>query len=212
MTFQRQSRDQKRLELVLHELESGQQRILVSEQSETWINLHDDLHFLEDLEAFIWSSERSGFRHLYLIDLDGEMIRPLTEGRWPIGGLAAVDENLGLVYFTAGIDSPAEQHLYRQSLATATPEAVQRVSRRDGWHEISFDTEARTYLDTFSSTAQPPQLSLHSADGERLAWLVENRVDSDHPYSPFMPGHRPTEFGTIEVNGEAKTASRCITG
>jgi dipeptidyl-peptidase-4 len=198
LTFQRQSRDQKRLDLVVHDLETGRQRILVSERSETWINLHDDLHFLEGLEAFIWSSERSGFRHLYLIGLDGEIIRPLTEGRWPVGALTAVDEDLGLLYFTAGIDTPAEQHLYRQSLATGTPEAIQRVSRRDGWHEITFDAEARTYLDTFSSAAHPPQLSLHSADGERLAWLIENRIDSDHPYAPFMPGHRPTEFGVIE--------------
>jgi len=204
LTFQRQARDQQRLELVLHDLENDDQRVLVAERSETWINLHDDLHFLEGMEAFIWSSERSGFRHLYLIDMDGEVIRPLTEGRWPVGALAAVDEDLGLVYFTAGIETPAAQHLYRQSLATATPEAIQRVSRRDGWHEIAFDAEARTYLDTFSSTAQPAQLSLHSADGERLAWLIENRVDSDHPYAPFMPGHRPTEFGTLEA-GDGQT-------
>jgi len=203
LTFQRQSRDQQRMDLVLHDLESGRQRVLVSERSETWINLHDDLHFLEDMEAFIWSSERSGFRHLYLIGLDGEIIRQLTQGRWPVGALAAVNEDLGLVYFTAGIDTPAEQHLYRQSLITGTPGAIQRVSRRDGWHDITFDADARTYLDTFSSASQPPQLSLHSADGERLAWLVENRIDSDHPYAPFMPGHRPTEFGVIEIDGEA---------
>ncbi|HKL51796.1 MAG TPA: S9 family peptidase [Wenzhouxiangellaceae bacterium] len=204
LSFQRQSRDQQHLDLVLHDLETGRQRVLVSEHSDTWINLHDDLHFLEGMSAFIWSSERSGFRHLYLVGLDGEIIRPLTEGRWPVGALAAVDEDLGLVYFTAGIDTPAERHLYRQSLATATPEAVQRVSRRDGWHEITFAASGRTYLDTFSSTAQPPQLSLHSADGERLAWLVENRVDAGHPYAPFMPGHRPTEFGVIEIGDEAE--------
>ena len=210
LTFQRQSRDQKRLDLVLHDLETGDQRILAAEQSETWINLHDDLHFLESMPAFIWSSERSGFRHLYLIGLDGEVIRQLTEGRWPVGALAAVDEDLGLVYFTAGIDTPAEQHLHRQSLVASTPEAIQRVSHRDGWHEIAFDTGARTYLDTFSSAGQPPQLSLHSADGERLAWLVENRVDGDHPYAPFMPGHRPTEFGVIEAEDDQALHYRMI--
>src|SRR6056297_1601723 len=200
LTFQRQSRDQQSLDLVLYDLESGNQRILASERSETWINLHDDLHFLEDMDAFIWSSERSGFRHLYLIGLDGEMIRPLTGGEWEVAALAAVDEDLGLIYFSAGVDSPTERHLYRQSLISASPEAVNRISRRGGWHDISFDDSARTYLDTFSSTDQPPQLSLHSADGERLAWLIENRVDSNHPYAPFMPGHRPTEFGVIEVD------------
>ncbi|MDX1626675.1 MAG: prolyl oligopeptidase family serine peptidase, partial [Wenzhouxiangellaceae bacterium] len=103
-----------------------------------------------------------------------------------------------------GPAGPVRRHVYRQSLATETPEAVQRVSRREGWHEAGFDAEGRVYLDLFSSTEQPPQLSLHSADGERLAWLVENRIDDDHPYAPFADGHRPTEFGTLAAeDGQA---------
>jgi len=196
LLFQRQSRDQKTLELVAHRFDDDSQTVLLREQSETWINLHDDLHFL-DGGQFIWSSERSGYRHLYLHDRDGSPIRPLTAGDWPVAALAGVDADLGLVYFTAGRETPAERQLYRQSLATATPEAVQRVSRRTGWHEIAFDAQGRIYLDVYSSTAQPPQLSLHSADGERLAWLVENRIDADHPYAPFAGQHRPTGFGTL---------------
>jgi len=204
LTFQRQSRDQQTLELVLHDFQSASERVIVREQSDTWINLHDDLHFLDGMQAFVWSSERSGYRHLYLIGLDGEVIRPLTAGEWAVSALTGVDEDLGLVYFTAGIDTPAEQHLYRQSLVTGTPEAVNQVSGRNGWHEVTFDGAARTYLDTFSSTDQPPQLSLHSADGERLEWLVENRVDDDHPYAPFVSDHQPTEFGTLEAaDGQA---------
>lgn len=199
LAFQRQSRDQKTLELVAHDLESGRQRVLVREVSETWINLHDDLHFLAGMDAFVWSSERTGYRHLYLIGLDGEVIRPLTAGDWPVAALEDVDEDLGLVYFTAGKEGPVERQLFRQSLVTETPAAVHRVSRREGWHEIEFDANARTYLDTFSSTSQPPQLSLHSADGERLHWLVENRIDADHPYAAYQPGHRPTGFGHIEA-------------
>jgi len=199
VVFQRQARDQKQLELIAHELENSTQRTLVEETSETWINLHDDLRFLDNTPAVIWSSERSGFRHLYLIGLDGEPIRPLTAGDWPVTALAGVDEDLGLVYFTAGIESPAEQHLYRQSLMTETPEAVHPVSRRDGWHQISFDARARRYLDLFSSVDQPPQLSLHSADGDRRAWLIENRIEDGHPYAPYIENHRPTEFGTLSA-------------
>ena len=199
IAFQRQTRDQKRLQLVLHELESGSQRTLVEETSETWINLHHDLHFLSGMRAFVWSSERGGYRHLYLIGLDGDPVRPLTAGDWPVTELVSVDEDLGLLYFTAGVETPTEQHLYRQSLITETPEAVTRVSRRSGWHSITFDDDGRRYLDLFSSTAQPPQLSLHSADGERLSWLIENRIDLDHPYAPFAASHRPTEFGTVSA-------------
>ena len=102
-----------------------------------------------------------------------------------------------MVYFTASEVSTTEKHLYRQSLITRSPEVVNRVSRRSGWHEVSMDRDARTYVDTFSNSRQPPQLSLHNVDGERLAWLVENRLDDDHPYGPYRDDHRPTEFGKI---------------
>jgi len=189
---------------------SEPQRIL-TETSETWINLHDDLRFLDGGESFLWSSERSGYRHLYLVDIATGDARTLTAGDWPVTEVVAVDEDLGLVYFTASEATPAEQHLYRQSLATRTPEAVQRVSRRSGWHQVTFDRGGRTYLDLYSNVDQPPQLSLHSSDGERLAWLIENRIDDDHPYAPFADGHRPTEFGVIAAEDGQSMHYRIVT-
>ncbi|WP_376692236.1 S9 family peptidase [Wenzhouxiangella sp. EGI_FJ10409] len=197
LSFQRQSRDQQTLELVVANIDDGEARTLLTETSETWINLHDDLHFLREMPAFVWSSERDGFRHLYLYDYEGERLRRLTEGQWQVDSLAGVDEEMGMVYFTASEVSTTEKHLYRQSLITRSPEVVNRVSRRSGWHDIAMDRDARVYVDTFSNSRQPPQLSLHNVDGERLAWLVENRLDDDHPYGPYRDGHRPTEFGTI---------------
>ena len=197
LSVQRQSRDQQTLELLLIDTSSGDQRSLLTEESETWINLHDDLYFLDDMDAFIWSSERSGYKHLYLFSLEGELIRRLTEGDWSIDELVGVDQELGLVYFTGAEVSPQEKQLYRQSLVTNSPEIVSRISARSGWHEIRMDRAARVYVDTFSSTNQPPQLSLHSADGERMAWLIENRVDDDHPYASFIEAHQPTEFGHL---------------
>ena len=197
LSFQRQSRDQKTLELVIATTDGTAPTSVLTETAETWINLHDDLHFLKGLPAFIWSSEADGFRHLYLHGLDGALIRRLTAGHWAVDALKGVDEELGLVYFTAAEVSPEEKHLYRQSLVTRSPDNVTRVSRRPGWHQVRMDSAARIYVDTFSSTTQPPQLSLHSADGERLAWLVENRVTGDHPYSPYRPGHLPAEFGSL---------------
>ena len=197
LSFQRQSRDQKTLELVIAPLNGGAPTSVLTDTSQTWINLHDDLHFLKGLPGFIWSSEADGFRHLYLYGLDGRLIRRLTAGPWAVDALKAVDEELGLVYFTAAEVSPEEKHLYRQSLVTNSPENVTRISRRAGWHQVRMDASARVYVDTFSSSNQPPQLSLHSADGERIAWLLENRLSGDHPYAPFRAGHRPAEFGNL---------------
>ena len=197
VAFQRQSRDQQQMDLVLHRLEDDSQFLLVRENSDTWINLHDDLHFLSEMQAFIWSSEGTGYRHLYLIDLNGELIRTLTAGDWPVDELAGVDEELGLVYFTAFKNGPTQKHFFRQSLATETPSDVTRLSRRAGWHDIEMDRQARYYLNHFSNTEQPAQLSLHSADGERIAWLLENRLSTSHPYHAYLNDHQATEFGVL---------------
>src|SRR6476661_5514635 len=74
LVYQRQSRDQKRLDLVAVDAASLAQRTLLSETSKTWVSIHDDLKFLKNRPAFIWASERSGRNHLYLFDLNGKLL------------------------------------------------------------------------------------------------------------------------------------------
>ncbi len=211
LSLQRQSRDQQRLELVLVDLDELGTEVILTETSDTWINLHNDLRFLDRLSAFIWSSERDGHNHLYLFGFDGRLIRQLTAGAWDVDAVKGVDEELGLVYFTAAEASPLEKQLYRQSLMTNSPEIVTRITRRSGWHNIRMDRQAQVFVNHFSSVDQPPQLSLHSADGERLAWLIENRVAGDHPYAPFRAAHRPTRFGSLVGPEEQVLHYRLIT-
>ncbi|HEY0659838.1 MAG TPA: DPP IV N-terminal domain-containing protein, partial [Lysobacter sp.] len=116
LTFQRQSRDQKKLDLIETDLATGTQRTLVTETSKTWVPLHDDLRFLKD-GRLLWGSERSGFEHLYVLSADGKDATPLTSGEWPVDSVLAVDETAGMVYFAAGKDSPLDVQVYRVPLA-----------------------------------------------------------------------------------------------
>ncbi|MDH5824516.1 S9 family peptidase [Luteimonas sp. RD2P54] len=194
LTFQRQSRDQRRLELIETTLATGAQRVLVTETSDTWVPLHDSLRFLDD-GRFLWSSERSGFEHLYLASEDGSRMTPLTSGGWPVDELLAVDEPAGRVYFSAGRESPTERHVYVVALDGGEP---RRLSRTPGLHDASFADNASVYVDRWSNTRTPPQLELFRADGTRIAALVENDLaDPEHPYAPYRAAHLPTEFGTL---------------
>ncbi|MFP7723418.1 S9 family peptidase [Lysobacter sp. A3-1-A15] len=193
LTFQRQSRDQQRLELVEADLSSGVQRTLITETSDTWVPLHHDLRFLAD-GRLLWSSERSGYQHLYVIDSEGRAAA-LTSGAWPVDRVLALDEATGQVYFAAGKDSPLDVQLYRVPLAGG---AVKRLSREAGVHAPSFADNASVYVDNWSNPSTPPQLTLHRNDGTRIATLVENDLgDPGHPYAPFRAAHRPVEFGTL---------------
>ncbi|PZO09797.1 MAG: S9 family peptidase [Lysobacteraceae bacterium] len=194
LTFQRQSRDQRTLELVEVTLATGRQRILLTETGATWVPLHSALRFLSD-GRFVWSSERSGFEHLYLHDADGRPLQALTSGDWVVDSLLAVDEAAGRVYFDGTRDSPLERHVYSVPLAGGD---ITRLSNARGTHVASFSRDASVYVDLWSNTTTPPQTELFRADGSKLATLVANDLaDPAHPYAKYRDAHRPVEFGEL---------------
>jgi dipeptidyl-peptidase-4 len=194
LTFQRQSRDQRRLELVETSLADGRQRTLLTETSSTWVPLHDGLKFLAD-GRFLWLSERSGFEHLHLHDADGQPLRALTSGDWTVDALLGVDETAGFAYVAGTKDSPLEKHVYAVPLAGGEPK---RLTAAPGMHEAVFSANAKVFVDLWSNPTTPPQTELFRADGTRLATLVTNDLaDPEHPYASFRAAHRPVEFGEL---------------
>jgi dipeptidyl-peptidase 4 len=194
LSFQRQSRDQRRLDLVLHDLDSGEQRLLLTETADTWVPLHHNLRFFKDGQRFLWSSERSGFLHLYLGDLRSGALKPLTSGAWAVEDVLALDEGGGTVYFSGTLDSPLEKHAYALSLDGGQPK---RLTGPAGWHEVSFADNASVFVDAWNAPGTPPQLELYRVDGERVTALIDNTLDAEHPYAPYFGAHLPMEFGTL---------------
>lgn len=200
-TYQWQSRDQQQLELRAYDLTTKKQKVVLEESSDTWVNLHDDLRFLSDSDQFIWASERDGFKHLYLYNNDGSLVRQLTKGDWVVDDLVAVDKKAGDIYFTGRKDTPLERHLYRVPLAGGD---ITRISQEDGFHNITFSLDASIYVDSMSTINHPAQVSLHKADGEQLTWLEENAIDENHPLAPYMDSWTKPEFGSFKADDGAE--------
>ncbi|WP_166425397.1 S9 family peptidase [Paraglaciecola sp. 20A4] len=183
LTYQWESRNQQHLELRAYDTQSNKQNVLLTEASNTWVNLNDDLHFLNDQKHFIWASEKSGFKHLYLYKNDGALVRQLTQGDWVVDEIEAIDEKKGLVYFTGRADTPLEKHIYSVSIAGGD---ILKISQNSGTHAPSFSDDASVYVDKFSTTNTPWQVSLHQADGKHLAWLSENSIKAGHPLADLQ--------------------------
>ena len=207
LTFQRQSRNQRVLELIETDLVSGKQRTLITETGSTWVPLHNSLHFLKD-GRFVWSSERSGFEHLYLASRDGKTLKQLTRGDWPVDDLLAVDEDKGLLYFRAGRDAagqaaPRESQIHVVPLAGG---AIRTLSTQPGMHGANFADNASVYVDSWSNTRTAPQIELHRADGSLIAKLIDNDIAApEHPYSKFLSAQRQMEFGTLTAADDKTT-------
>ena len=115
-----ESRDQRRLEVVAFDVSTGEGRRLHTETGEPYLNLHQDYRRLETGE-WLWSSERTGYRHLELRSPAGELVRVLTSGPWQVDALEEVDEASETVYFTGTKDGATERHLYAVPLGRRVP-------------------------------------------------------------------------------------------
>lgn len=200
---QRQSRDQKTLDLLSVDPATGASRVILSQKAEAWVDLNNDFHVLPD-GRFIWSNEDSGWRHLYLYDRNGRQLRAITHGDYPVKHLDGVNEQTGEVYFTAsmrdGNELPIEQQMFRASLnRTVDPVAVTPAG---GWWNVSVNGPATAYVGNYSDPATPPQSALYRIDGTRIRWIEENRLDADHPFAPYVSRLRAPEFGTMQSHGE----------
>jgi dipeptidyl-peptidase-4 len=168
LAIERLSRDQKILELLLADSATGKTRTILTEKDAYWINLNNDLRFLKDSRRFLWSSERSGFRHLYLYDISGRELAQLTKGDWEVISLVGVDETAGSVFFTASEASSFERQLYRVNLDGT---GFARITQEKGTHIPILSPSGDVLLDTWSSAAMPPCQELLKTDGSKIAAL-----------------------------------------
>lgn len=201
LAVQRQSRDQKTLELMRFDAATGDGRVLLTERSEHWVPLNNELTFLHRKAQFIWASQRNGYQHLYLYDNDGTQLRQLTSGEFMVLGatpdpaVRAVDERARRVYFTSNEVSPIERQLYWVSLDK--PGRPERVTQGAGWHNVAMSKDARVFVDSFSNAATPRSVTLRKQNGAPIAVMLANELDPTHPYAPYADEHVTPEYGTL---------------
>ncbi len=205
---QRQSRDQKTLDLLMVDPATGAGRVVLTERREPWVDLNDNMTPLKD-GTFLWGSERTGWNHLYLYSREGRLIRAVTHGDgWAVVGAASgaglqapgvayVDQDRKLAYFISGKESPLERHLYVVSYAE--PGEPRRITQGHGRWSVSVAGDGKSFVGGYSDPATPPQTGLYAMDGRRLRWIEENRLGPGHPYHPFLDRHVTPEFGTLKA-------------
>ena len=205
---QRQNRAQTRLDMLAIDPATGKGRVLFSETAapNSWVSLSSDYRFLKD-GSLIWWSERDGYGHLW--HLKAGKWKQLTKGPWVVTGLAGVDEKAGRVYFTATRDDVLATNVY--ALDLAKPGQIERLGEPGFVHAASMDKAGQTLLVTRSSPSQPPQVYVADGKGQRLAWVEENRIETGHPYAPYMAAHREPVFGTINAADGTELHWRMIT-
>ena len=168
LSVQLLNRGQDELELIYVDPSTGRSRSVLTERDDHWVNVTDDLTFLANGKEFLWTSERSGLRHIYLYygdsDRAGKMIRQLTEGDWEVFAIDGVDEDGGWVYFSANRDNPIGRDFYRVKLDGSS---LERLTEGKGSHRIDLNPSASAFLDSFSAMTDTGRTTFHDLATDR---------------------------------------------
>ncbi|MBV9157540.1 MAG: S9 family peptidase [Acidobacteriaceae bacterium] len=196
VAVERLNRVQDNLDLLFCDLATGSVHTVLHEQSKTWINTVDNLYFLNSRPEFLWTSERSGFRHIYRYSNKGELLGQLTSGNWEVTTIAAVDEGKQRVYYTSTETSPLEWQLY--SVAFSGGERS-RLTKEGQTHLIHANPDGSNYLDSFSSLTRPMETALRSSAGEQIAILqpADLKLLEEHDILPGEIVEVKASDGTI---------------
>jgi dipeptidyl aminopeptidase/acylaminoacyl peptidase len=155
---------------------SGTTRMILEEKADTFIDRYNAyLEYTGSTDEIIWSSERDGWRHLYLYDTkEGQLKNQITEGEWVVRGIIHTDEKARQVYFRASGREPDEDpyfiHYYRVNfdgthLTNLTPEP--------GNHSLSFSHDKKLFVDTHSRIDLPPVTVLRRSQDGSIVMEVE---------------------------------------
>ena len=144
---------------------------LFTEKEDQYIDVADNLQFLKATPAFIFSSERDGWNHLYRYDYKKQKLTDLTPGKYDVEGVTYVDESAGKLYYTAAKDGPLGRKLYVVDMngrgdKLLTPEA--------GMHSITPCQGGHFFLDKFSTLTAPPVFYLRDEKGAIVRTLEDN--------------------------------------
>ncbi|MCO6472608.1 MAG: DPP IV N-terminal domain-containing protein [Melioribacteraceae bacterium] len=197
------NRDQDHLRLIKYNALTGEKiKTLFEEKDDEFVEPENPLIFLpENNEKFLWFSERDGWNHLYLYDVEGNMINQVTKGKWVVLSFVGFDETGKNIFITATKDSPLETHLYKVSLQTSE---IKRLTKPGYNHSIDKFDGKDLFVDTYQNMETPRIIDVLSADGESK----KNLLNSANPLTEFKLGK--TEINTIKADDGTDLYSRTI--
>ncbi len=157
--------------------QNGDATIIVDEQSPTFIDYYRaTADYLKQSDELIWSSERDGWRHLYLVEAsDGTLIKQLTKGEWVVREILDIDEEAGTILFYGNgkneKEDPYNIHYYKMNLDGTN---LTDLTPENGNHTALFSSDYKFFIDKYSRPDTPQKSALRSAADGSIVMCLES--------------------------------------
>ncbi|MEM6965995.1 MAG: DPP IV N-terminal domain-containing protein, partial [Bacteroidota bacterium] len=167
----RMNRHQNELELLRTDATTGATTVMLKENNKYYIDITDDMTFLQDGKHFIWTSERDGYNHIYMYELNGKLKRQMTKGNFDVTNFYGVDEKRKMIYYQAAEESPLERHVYAMNFKG---KKKKKVTPAKGTHRTQWSSNFDYYVNNHSSLNSPASYTVYENGGKKVRVIEDN--------------------------------------
>lgn len=167
------NRHQNNLDLLFIDGTTAIAKVVLNEKDKAYVDVTDNLTFLSD-NSFIWTSEQSGYNHIYHYDKSGKLKKQVTNGNWEVTAYYGYDEKNKTVYYQSVENGSINRDIYAVKI---NGKGKIRLSEQTGTNEATFSPNFQYYINSFSNATTAPVYTLNnSKDGKVLKTIVENKI------------------------------------
>lgn len=198
LSIQRLNRLQNKLDLLFADVKTGKSKIVLTDTDPCWIDISDDLYFFQNEDKFIWTSEKDGYKHIYLYNNSGTLVRQLTTGKWEVDAVTGIDEENKTVYFTS--NAAGIQYLNFHSVSLSG--GIKKLSKENGYNAIMLSPDNKYFIERYSTANSLTSTRVYTTGGEIVRELITSdmTVFDQYELSPVEYFSFNTSDG-VELNG-----------
>lgn len=171
LSVQVTNRHQNNLDFHFVNAQSGTTKIILNEKDNYYIDITDNLTFLDD-NSFIWTSEADGFNHIYHYDKNGKLLNQITKGNWEVTQFYGYDPKTKTIFYQSTENGSTNRDIYKIGL---NGKNKVRLSQKTGTNKATFSPNYQYFINSFSSASEPPKYTLNEVkSGKEIKTIVDN--------------------------------------
>ena len=170
---------------------------ILTDRDKTFLDIHDNIQWLDQEKYFTWTSEIDGWLRLYLVSRDGKTFNPIIKENLDVVSISCIDGKGGYVYYIASPENFTQRYLYRSRLDGKGAAEKVTPANLTGHNSYQISGDAKWAIHTFNNAVTPPRISLVSLPTHRVTRLLEDNAASKQKFDQL--GLNPKEFFKVDI-------------
>ncbi|MCP5046803.1 MAG: S9 family peptidase [bacterium] len=208
IVFQRLNRLQNTKKVMLGNIGTGNVKTILTEQGKAWVEVDDNLQWLDNGKHFSWVSERDGWRHVYVVSRSGEKLKLVTPGEYDVIRVLKIDGKTGWLYYIASPDNPAQRYLYRTRLNGKGKARRLTPMNRPGTHGYQLSSDLRWAIHTYSAFLKPPHIQVVRLPDHKQVRVLEDNREVQARIDALRK--KPVEFFRVDIGDNVLLDGWCL--